>query len=53
MAPTAHSLQKLLNICHDFAKESDILYNVKKTKCMMFLPKWLRDLNEPSVKLGT
>ena len=51
-APTVESLQKLLCICDNYAKEYSILFNVKKTKCMYFVPKWLKDLNKPCVKLG-
>jgi hypothetical protein len=46
LAPSADGLQKLLNICSEFAKSKDIIYNIKKTKCMIFLPRWLRDLKE-------
>ena len=34
IAPCASALQKLLNICDDFARRHDISYNVKKSVCM-------------------
>jgi hypothetical protein len=44
LAPSANCLQSLLDTCDRFANYKDILYNIKKTKCMAFLPKWLCDM---------
>ena len=52
LSPSAHGLQLLLNTCDEFANCKDITYNVKKTKCMIFLPKWLRDLKPHTFILG-
>ena len=52
IAPNASCLQKLLNICNTFASNNDILYNVKKTKCMRFLPKWLKNMQPHKIFLG-
>ena len=46
LAPSAAALQKLLDKCCEFAMDKDIVYNIKKTKCMTFLPRWLCDLKE-------
>ena len=35
LSPSASGLQKLLNICSSYAIEHDIIYNVKKTQCMV------------------
>ena len=35
LSPSASGLQKLLNICASYAIEHDIIYNVKKTQCMV------------------
>jgi hypothetical protein len=34
LAPSPRSLQKLLDICNNYAKTYDMVYNVKKTVCM-------------------
>ena len=39
LAPSAKALQELLVICENFSAERDIVYNVKKTNCMIFRPK--------------
>ena len=35
LSPSASGLQKLLNICASYAIEHVIIYNVKKTQCMV------------------
>ena len=35
LSPSASGSQKLLNICASYATEHDIIYNVKKTQCMV------------------
>jgi hypothetical protein len=51
MAPTIESLQSLIDICVDYAKRFDILYNDTKSCCSVFLPKHLKDMNIPSVNM--
>ena len=35
LSPSASGLQKLLNICASYAIKHDIIYNVKKTQCVV------------------
>ena len=53
LAPTPSALQLLINVCDDFAKQNDMLYNVKKSLCSAFIPKLYGKLHIPSVFLGT
>lgn len=52
MAPSPDALQHLLNICQDFATANDIIYNVKKTKCICVKPKSFKDLYVPCIKIA-
>ena len=52
IAPSASGLQKLLQICETYAVECDIIFNVKKTKCIVVKPKLLKKLNMPTVYLN-
>lgn len=52
LAPSPCSLQSLLDICQDFARSNDLVYNTKKTFCICVKPKWLKDLIVPSLYLG-
>ncbi len=36
LSPTAFGLQKMLNMCNSFAKERGLLFNAKKTQCIVF-----------------
>ena len=45
-------LQKLLNICASYAIEHDIIYNVKKTQCMVIPSTKFKLENTPSVFLN-
>jgi len=36
MCPTSRGLQKMINVCVDFASEYDVVFNPGKTSCMMF-----------------
>ena len=36
ISPFANTMYTLLDICQEFADENDILYNAKKSKCMLF-----------------
>ena len=50
LCPSVKALRKLLSICEDFAAEHDIIYNTKKTKCMLFRPSVTMNIS-PIVKL--
>ena len=48
LAPTPHSLQILVNICEEFCQANEIVYNAKKTVCMLFCPKsWSGVIEHP------
>ena len=49
LSPSAPGLQKLLNICANYAIEHGIIYNVKKTQCMVVPSTKFRLENTPSV----
>ncbi len=42
IAPSAHGAQKLLNVSLEFASKYDILFNEKKTVCIVYMPKYLK-----------
>ena len=50
--PSPVALQKLLNICSDFAMDHMLYFNDSKTKCMCFKPRCLRNLHVPMVFLN-
>lgn len=52
LAPSPAALQKLLNVCDNYAKVNEITYNANKTKCMCVKPKCLKKLCVPNVKLN-
>lgn len=52
IAPTANALQKLINKCHSFATQHDIIYNTTKTECMIIPPKNSKVNYLQSVELG-
>ena len=52
LSPSVSGLQRLIDNCCDFAAANDIIYNETKTQCMRILPKALRHLQEPEIKLG-
>ena len=51
LAPSPTALQKLINICINFAHSHSLLYNEKKTKYMCIRPATLRNLYIPDVRL--
>ena len=51
LSPTPFGLQKMLNICENYALEHDILFNSKKTVCMTMLPRKLRGMTFSTVSL--
>ena len=52
LAPSAQGLQDLLTICQSYAKSHNIIFNVRKTKCMCVKPKFLADLCVPAVLIN-
>ncbi len=53
LSPSASGLQKLLNICASYAIKHDIIYNVKKTQCMVVPSTKFKLENTPSFFLKT
>ena len=51
LSPSPFGLQTLLNTCDKFAKEHDIVYNTKKTVCMLLRPKMFRNMSAPRFTL--
>ena len=51
LAPSVRSLQRLLDVCSAFALNSDIIYNTKKSVCMIVWPKKARFVFSPSFYL--
>ena len=52
LAPTVECLQKLIDVCHMYSLEFDMVYNSVKSCCTSFLPNSLKHLQVPSVYLG-
>ena len=52
LAPCPMALQKLLNICSNFADVNSIVFNEGKTKLMCFKPKCMSNLSVPAVSLN-
>ena len=53
LAPSVGALQHLLNTCYAYSVDHDILYNTKKSVCMLFKPTWLSgNVVYPSVFLN-
>lgn len=52
ISPSAAGLRKLLLICENFASEHDILFNAKKSVCMIFRTKFLKIYNTPNFYLN-
>lgn len=51
LAPSPAALQKLLNICDEYAAANEITFNCTKTVCMSVLPHTLKDLRVPDLHL--
>ncbi len=51
LAPSAQGLQDLLHVCEAYADAHNILFNVKKTKCMCVKTKFLKDIVIPPLRL--
>ena len=52
LAPSAISLQELINICATYGEEHDILYNPLKSKCMIIKPNRYIKLKIPEVYIN-
>ena len=52
LAPSAVSLQKLINACSQFAADNDMIFNYKKTVCMYIKSKKFKDLQIPNFTLN-
>ena len=52
LCPSVKSLRKLIGICERFAGAHDIIYNTKKTECMMFTSSSIKINVNPSVTLS-
>ena len=51
LAPSPRALQRLLDICDNYAREFELTFNVKKTKIMCFKPKNLSKMCVPTFTL--
>ena len=51
LAPSPNSLQKLLNLCQEYADSNELVYNESKTKSMVFKPAGMSDLYVPKFYL--
>ena len=52
LAPSPYALQKLIGICEQYAKNNEVVYNSKKTVCMVIKSKKLRDVAIPDITLN-
>ena len=51
LSPTPFGLQKLLDVCADYALDHDMVFNTKKTVCMAILPRNFRNFVAPTISL--
>ena len=49
VAPSPNSLQKLLEECNNYVIEHSLVFNIKKTKCMMICPGSFKNLIFPDL----
>ena len=55
LAPTATAMRRLLSVCDSFSSEYNMLFNAKKSKCLIFRPMTYRSgINSvlPTFKIG-
>ena len=52
IALSCKGLQKLLNVCYEYAQSHDISFNCSKTKIMIFKTKFLKLNFVPKIQLG-
>ena len=53
LAPSPVALQNLIDVCVSYAKQNDMIYNVKKCYCMVFMPKHFKKIQTPTLSIGT
>ena len=51
LAPTPHGLQKMVDICAEYAEYHDILFNTKKSVCMAIIPPLFKNMTLPDIVL--
>ena len=51
LSPTPHGLQNMIDICADYAKGHDILFNTRKSVCMAILHSLFKNMNLPEIVL--
>ena len=51
LSPTPQGLQKMVDICADYAGNHDIVFNTKKSVCMSILPPLFRNMILPDIVL--
>lgn len=51
LSPTPHGLQKMLDICAQYACTHEMLFNTKKTVCMAMLPSFFKNMVLPVIVL--
>ena len=51
LSPTPFGLQKLLDVCAEYANDHDMVFNTKKTVCMAILPRNFRNFVAPTISL--
>ena len=52
ISPSVAGLRKLLSICEEYASEHDIIFNAKKSMCMIFKTKTMKIYNMPKFYLS-
>ena len=53
IATSVYALQKLIEICKDFACQESIVFNERKSNCVYFMCKKLKNVKPGTVKLGS
>ncbi len=53
LAPTPLALQKLIDVCYAYSLKYEMLYNVKKTRCIAFKCTGIGDIFLPKMYLGS
>jgi len=51
LSPTPQGLQKMIDICAEYAENHDVLFNTKKTVCMAILPNLFKNMVLPDIML--
>ena len=52
LAPTVDAPQKLTDVCQDFARKGDMVYNFEKSECTVFISNTLGHIRTPDAYLG-